>query len=202
MLNHIYAIHTRNDPDTYLYVGRSVDPKGRLAQHITESTTGTTTKCKVFSALIKQGEQLDYIVLDSGDTVDEDLWVINMAGSGHPLTNSKAGDQEQELFTLDPDHVKQPWTVDLFVDAKWEKGLMRCKANEWSVWIKGVQFFRTGQSKLRMWHVDYGTWEIGGFDMAMSYKNAVEMLTTGTERHKRWMKSYKTASALRPDALM
>lgn len=202
MLMFIYGLHTDKD-DTIFYVGKSKEPSRRLKQHISGADPEGTKKERHIYQLMEDGHQIKMKILESGlaKNMDgkEDLWVCNIRGQGVCLYNSKEGDIDDyhPVLEFDDDYVSQPWTVDLFENAEWIDNEIGVKSGEKSCWIKGVQFFKTGNRKLRMWHCLYGGWDIGGVNIESKYNNACEMLTEGTEQNREWMSHYEIMMKLR-----
>lgn len=192
MIEFIYALHA-GDKD-YFYCGRSDRPSERLKDHIRTACEDGTKKERHIAALLDDGYDIEMEIMESGlarhMVGKEDLWVTNLEGAGYTLLNSKGGDTA--YYPIDTIEIQEatPWTVGLFIDAKWKKGDAKAKKNEWSCWIKGVQFFRQGNSKLRFWHANYGVIDVFAPDITEKYKKACLMLTGGTEENKKMIEQH------------
>lgn len=186
MIEHIYALHAG---DVIFYTGRSNDLKRRYGEHIRSADPEGTLKERVIHQLLQDGHKIELRILESGTAEQlqgkEDEYIINLRAEGHPLTNDRAGDSPLLIFEPSGEPVI-PWSVELFENADWKKDDPKAKSGEWCAWIKGVQFFRVGKSKLRMWHPEFGEWQLGRIN-SDAYANTCAKLTPGTEQNKKFL---------------
>ncbi|MFL6601811.1 MAG: GIY-YIG nuclease family protein [Steroidobacteraceae bacterium] len=179
----IYGLVTKGE-DAIWYVGRTDSIARRLREHLNDGDPHGTPKQKKIHEVLEAGQQIDIKILEVGSdhTLQgkEDLYISNFRGRGIELTNSREGDSPRLTFVAG---VFMPLDVDRFLTAEWKAHMPKCKVGEKSCWLNGVQFFRSGQRKLRFWHTHHGDWDVGGSTMEVKYKNAIEMLTPGTAKN-------------------
>jgi hypothetical protein len=179
----IYALFTKGQPEDIWYIGRTDSIARRLKEHQADGNPHGTPKQRKIHELHERGEEVDIKPLEVGSAwklqSKEEIWMSNL-GQKHTLLNTRGGDSPRLDFIAG---VYMPLTVDRFLTAEWKQGAAKCKVGEKSCWLNGVQFFRMGQRKLRFWHTEYGDWDVGGSTMEVKYANAIEMLTTGTEKN-------------------
>lgn len=197
---YIYGLVTQEDSDTVFYVGRSVEPARRLSQHIRESKTGNSLKCRVIRRLLEQREDITFKILEevSSDTPHsaEDVWMVNLQAAGHPLTNSKAGDQDR----YQPSVVKttDPWSSELINKAEWITDKTWATTGK-VAWIKGLLFKRTGKSSLTFIHPVYKEVKVPGTSWEDKCLKAARMLTKGTPDNLHMIDQYKQSKSLKPN---
>jgi hypothetical protein len=186
----IYALHTDG---VIFYCGRTDDMRRRYGEHIRSANPSGTIKERVLYQLIRDGANIDMKMLDTGTPEQllgmEELWRVNILAEGHPLTNSRAGDDNPYLGYEPSTGPRIPWSIELFETADWKRGDLKAKSGEWCAWIKGVQFFRTGNRKLRFWHGEFGEWDVFGINMDAKYQSACDKLTQGTEENKKFLEA-------------
>jgi hypothetical protein len=191
-LQFIYALFSGQED--FFYVGRSGDPKRRLKEHLLEADPMGTAKQKKLWQLQEAGIPIELKILQSGLSSKlgnaEHTWIINLRAKGYDLTNGTGG--SEALLEFEPSGIVTPWDVSLFQYAEWQKGDARSKTGEKSCWIKGVQFHRLGQKKLRLIHADFGNWQVEAFpDMNARYERVCLMLTVGTPENEFFVQQYQ-----------
>lgn len=195
-IEYIYGLETCG---SFIYVGRTNSIERRFKEHLNSASQSGTLKEKIIFELLEAGEDIGIKILKAGTAKElegqEDLFICNLTGSGHPITNAVAGTSALVEY-VPSDKPVQPWSIELFQNADWTK-TEACKTGEVTCDIKGFTFYRTGNRKLRFWHVSYGNWKIEGSnlkdysadgDMKQKYLNACEQFTHGTERHEKFLK--------------
>lgn len=188
IIEYIYSLYWVDDDGERhtFYIGRSDSPARRHAEHLRDGDANGSPKQKKIAELLDQGREIHYKILEFGTPEEmdgkEDLWIVNTQGQGNELTNSVSGTSKNWTPECGP---VVPWSLDLFHDAKWEKGHIGAKSNEKGTTIKGIEFYRVGKSKLRFFTPSYGSWAVEAFgDLDDKFNKAIKMLTPGTDEHK------------------
>jgi len=90
-----YYIYQLTTNDTPFYVGRTIDPKRREAEHRRGSLTGTELKYEFIRELtkLKQAWQLEILAEYSDNLYPyEDYYIYELLKQGYELTNMRKGD--------------------------------------------------------------------------------------------------------------
>ena len=191
---YIYMLYVVPYDDLPIYVGRTKNLKKRLQKHLSDCKRGKSKKDKALKKILEEGYKIDIKILEEVDLTTpssaEDIYITNFKAKGYPLLNSKGGDTDR-LVVIDYGE-RMEWTEELFKKAKWtENGTGFGNKNEKHALINGVDFYRTGKSKLRFYYSGIGFVEVYGFNWNIKVKNACEYFTKGTEKNKKLMKMLK-----------
>lgn len=91
---YIYALLEGNSSD-YRYVGKSINPKKRLYQHLSSSKNQKTHKDRWIQSALKKGYKICFEILEEVNDVNwperEIFWISHLKESGYKLTNSTEG---------------------------------------------------------------------------------------------------------------
>ena len=121
---YIYGLRS-SDSALIMYVGKSVDPAGRLINHLTEAALDGSKKQQWIYSVLQRGAQLEMMIIDVVDCIDHDeswreverFWIAYFFTLNPQLTNGPSGVEDLLPMKLDrADFIlrdRDPITVDM-----------------------------------------------------------------------------------------
>jgi len=198
---HVYVLYINDDINDIKYVGRTARTiEARLKEHLQDSKSGKSKKCTEIKKLLKSGGTIKIRIFetvpnDKAGRTEEQL-IADIKHMGIVLWNTIESPGESFMYVVDDDYVASAWCAEDFEGSWIEHKSKGCKSNEVFKMIKGVKWFKNGNTSLRFDHPTFGKHSVShidGFNKAVL--RAIDAMTNGTQERKDILESVERRKA-------